>query len=187
MKLSNHFNDFVKGALIGSALGSAAGLLFAPKSGQKLREDIKDGYHHITEKGEEYAHALKQKGEQVLHNGTSTDKETLLIGGAVGAVIGATAALLLAPQSGEELREALGEKYEEIRDHAQDFVSDLQAKGKSKLHEAEDKLGDWKDTLSTIVDKLTSAKKKGQSRFEDLSEWAHVGLRLIQQLQGGKA
>lgn len=185
MELSNHTGDFVKGALIGSVLGSVAGLLFAPKSGHQLRDEIANGFHQVTEKGEQCASALKAKGEQLLHKNSETDKETFLMGGAVGAVIGAVAALLLAPKSGEELREALGEKYEQIRGKAEDFVSNMQDKGKHAVHEVEDQVGDWKETLTTLVDKLTH-KKKGQSRFGEIVDCANAGLQLIQQLQAGR-
>ena len=33
---------FFKGLLIGGALGALAGILFAPKSGKKLRSDIRE-------------------------------------------------------------------------------------------------------------------------------------------------
>jgi gas vesicle protein len=45
-----------------------------------------------------------------------------------GAIIGAGAALLLAPRSGEETREVLREKGRRLRDKAEDTADDLQAR-----------------------------------------------------------
>ena len=45
-----------------------------------------------------------------------------------GAIIGAGAALLLAPRSGEETREVLREKGRRLRDKAEDTRDDLQAR-----------------------------------------------------------
>ena len=45
-----------------------------------------------------------------------------------GAIIGAGAALLLAPRSGEETREVLREKGRQLRDKAEDTRDDLQAR-----------------------------------------------------------
>jgi gas vesicle protein len=46
-------NNLFKGILIGSALGAAAGILFAPKSGKELRSDIKKKGNKILKDGKE--------------------------------------------------------------------------------------------------------------------------------------
>jgi gas vesicle protein len=40
----------LKGAIIGGAVGAAAGLLFAPKAGRELREDLKNRYSDVHQK-----------------------------------------------------------------------------------------------------------------------------------------
>jgi len=56
-----------------------------------------------------------------------------LIGLAIGALAGAAAALLLAPESGEELRREMGEKSEAMKLKAQQQVDALQEQGRIVL------------------------------------------------------
>lgn len=179
-------NDFIKGALIGSLIGGVIGLLVAPKSGEELRHDIVDGYNSINEKGHNLTDSIRSSGRRLFsafeeEEEAGHDYGTLVKGGAIGAVIAAIAALLLAPQSGTKLRNALGETYEDIREKAEDFVTDFNEK-KDHVYE---EVGDWKDTLVTLVNKLSAYKgKKGQhSKLEDIADLASFGLRLYQQLQ----
>jgi gas vesicle protein len=56
-----------------------------------------------------------------------------IIGLAIGALAGAAAALLLAPESGEELRKDIGEKGDELKTRAQQQVSSLEEQGRIVL------------------------------------------------------
>lgn len=56
-----------------------------------------------------------------------------IIGLAIGALAGAAAALLLAPESGEELRRNIGEKSDELKTRAQQQVSALEEQGRIVL------------------------------------------------------
>jgi gas vesicle protein len=56
-----------------------------------------------------------------------------IIGLALGALVGAAAALLLAPESGEELRKDIGEKGDELKSKAQQQVDALQEQGRIVL------------------------------------------------------
>jgi gas vesicle protein len=58
-----------------------------------------------------------------------------LIGLAIGALAGAAAALLLAPESGEDLRKDIGEKSDELKTRAQQQVSTLEEQGRIVLSE----------------------------------------------------
>ncbi|MBE7706334.1 MAG: YtxH domain-containing protein [Cyanobacteria bacterium SIG30] len=66
-----------------------------------------------------------------------------VIGGAVGAVIG----ILLAPQSGEETREIIGENAKIAYKKAQDTVKDIQEK-------ADDAVGEIKQKGDEIISKI---------------------------------
>ncbi len=66
-----------------------------------------------------------------------------IVGGAVGAVIG----ILLAPQSGEETREAIGKTTKEAYDKAQGVVKELQAK-------ADDVVSDMQKKGEEIISKI---------------------------------
>ena len=46
---------FVIGAFFGSLLGGISALLFAPKSGKKLRKDISRKYHDVSDKAHDVA------------------------------------------------------------------------------------------------------------------------------------
>jgi gas vesicle protein len=56
-----------------------------------------------------------------------------IIGLAIGALAGAAAALLLAPESGEELRKDIGDKGDELKTRAQQQVSALEEQGRIVL------------------------------------------------------
>ena len=56
-----------------------------------------------------------------------------IIGLAIGALVGAAAALLLAPESGEDLRKDIGEKSDELKTQAQQQVSTLEEQGRIVL------------------------------------------------------
>ncbi|WP_211749384.1 YtxH domain-containing protein [Paenibacillus sp. Marseille-Q4541] len=62
-------NDKSKGLLWGTLIGSIAGsitaLLFAPKSGLELRQDITDNAKLVTEKGQDIAAKITDQGSQI--------------------------------------------------------------------------------------------------------------------------
>jgi gas vesicle protein len=89
----------------------------------------------------------------------SSDKNTagiaitfLLIG--LGA--GALAALLLAPQSGKQLRRDLRRKYEGARD----VVEDLTDEAKERVEDAMDRGADWMETAREKVEPLRAAVRR---------------------------
>jgi len=131
-------HDFIKGALVGGAVAGIFALFFAPKSGKALRDDIVEGYNSINEHTHDYADDIKEKANDVklkahefidkMRGIEHHDNHAFMIGGISGAVIGALAGLLLAPQSGNKLREKLGDKYEDIYDKAKDTYEQMQKK-----------------------------------------------------------
>lgn len=161
-------SDLMKGVVLGGILGGAAGLLLAPKAGRELRDEISDGYNAISNKFETNGHQP---------NGGYS----MVTGAALGAVVCAIAALLLAPKSGKQLREELGEKYEEIQERAEDLMRNIQHKGSNAIEQFDE----WKDVLSTLVNKLSSAKKRGSSssNLDTILDWATLGVQLLQQVK----
>ena len=134
-------------------------------------------------KTQDFAENLKKTGHKCLHpfeEEENNSSSPFLIGGALGAVIGVVTALLLAPKSGEELREVLGDQYEKIREKAEDFTANIN----SKRHDVMDQVGDWKDTLTTLINKLSSKKgKKSPLHVDEILDWAGLGLNLLRQVQ----
>lgn len=175
--------DFLKGALIGTVVGGIAALLIAPKAGKELRAKLADDYRALQQNGNDFIETLKEKGHRLTHpfEREESHSNALLIGGAIGAVIAALAAILLAPQSGDKLRSNLGETYDFIRKKAANFISEIESKGGPTIED----LGGWSDVFATIIDKFSAnrEKKTTHSRADELLNLAHLGVRLYQQLQ----
>ena len=64
-----------------------------------------------------------------------------------GAAVGAAAALLLAPKSGQELRRLIGEKAGEGRDYLVDTGKDVYTKGKEIYDKARELADDAADLM----------------------------------------
>ena len=58
------FFSFVRGAILGGAIGAAAGILLAPMSGEQLRQTIKDRTNYVIEEGRRAAEAKRLELEQ---------------------------------------------------------------------------------------------------------------------------
>lgn len=183
MSYENESSHFAKGAIIGGLLGCLAGILVAPKSGKELRDDLAEGYCSMSHK----AQSLKERGQRLLQTRRRGEpnffcrKSTLITGSVVGGVIGIVAALLLAPESFRALKEWLGDSFEDIRDKAEDFVDEVNMRGR----DAVDQLDGWKDTLSDVISKLSSNKvgKQWQSKFDEILDWANLGVRALEKFQ----
>jgi gas vesicle protein len=64
------------GALTGTALGAAAGILFAPKSGKETREDIKEGVTTTAKKvAEEVKEAASKISEEAIEAASKLTEE----------------------------------------------------------------------------------------------------------------
>jgi gas vesicle protein len=76
----NNAADRVTYLLIGAGLGAALALLFAPKSGRELREDIADASRKTYRRGSDGAHVAREK----LTEGVGSAREKITDG--AGAV-----------------------------------------------------------------------------------------------------
>src|SRR5690625_2777490 len=85
---NNNGRDFLIGALIGSAVGATVALLFAPKPGRELRQDINQGTKQAfdkagewkdiaQEKSVEYTEKAKLKGSELRDKGTEISKKAV--------------------------------------------------------------------------------------------------------------
>lgn len=185
-------NDFIKGALVGGVVSGLFALFLAPKSGKDLRNNIIETYDSLNEQGHDYVDSIKEKACEMqsrahefvdnLRGVEPQENHAFLMGGLSGAVIGALAGLLLAPQAGSKLREKLGDQYCDIYDKAKDTYEQMQKKG----HEFEGNLDEWKDVCAKIIDKLStssSRKATNNSYLNEIFDWASLGLRLYNQSQ----
>lgn len=195
-----HTKEFVVGATVGSLLGSVAALLIAPKSGQKLRDDICDAYCAFTDRTQDIADRAKSavNGASKTVKGWVYEEEEettkdLLIGGIAGAVLGAAIGLLLAPKAGEDLRQDIADTYEDVSDRTQRFANGMTKRGKSFAKTARSSANKWLNVAQQIVEDLTEdAQNKGEdlferakglvgnNRFHEAMDWAALGYRLWQ-------
>lgn len=99
-----------------------------------------------------------------MSNNNMSGKD-LFIGAVIGGVIGATAALLLAPKSGRETRRELSKGFESakaaMKDHAEQFA---QYTGDIKVA-ATDKWTDIRD--SEVVKQVATSMEKGMEQDGD--------------------
>ena len=81
--MSRQIEDLFKGILLGGIIGVAIGILYAPQSGRKTREDIANTAEELVTKAkEEYEAVLKKSGKayesavkQLKHLESSTLKK----------------------------------------------------------------------------------------------------------------
>jgi gas vesicle protein len=92
-----------------------------------------------------------------------------LTGVLVGGVAGAVAALLFAPQSGEETRQQIQQKAAELRDQTTSTVENTVAQVQSKASQLKTDIGEKATNLKqqgqdVLVEQLSSAAKKIQGK-----------------------
>jgi gas vesicle protein len=66
---NNHGKGLLIGLLIGGAIGAIAGLLFAPKSGRELRQDIKNKSDEYLDDAERYVADARTKAKDLINEG----------------------------------------------------------------------------------------------------------------------
>ncbi len=87
-----------------------------------------------------------------------------LVGFIVGSLTGAVAALLLAPQSGEETRTVIKEKAIELRDKTSESVTDLYGQAELAANEAVKKA---EELLAKAKEQAAELQRKGQVILEE--------------------
>lgn len=101
---------------------------------------------------------------------------TMLI---AGGIIGAGAALLLAPQSGERTRRQIGRYARKVRSSAEelvrdasesvhDLVEDLSVKTSELIEQGEDVTSDWRNSFLHSLDRGEKALEKQRRRLTRL-------------------
>ncbi|WP_233487845.1 YtxH domain-containing protein [Aerococcus sp. 1KP-2016] len=63
--MSRNTGSFLLGAIIGGTAGAVAALLFAPKSGRELRDDLNQQANVIRDTALDYADIMSEKGNAV--------------------------------------------------------------------------------------------------------------------------
>ncbi|MDK6652436.1 YtxH domain-containing protein, partial [Aerococcus urinae] len=63
--MSNKTGAFLLGAIIGGSAAAVTALLFAPKSGKELRQDINDQANNLKDTAMNYADLAIEKGNTI--------------------------------------------------------------------------------------------------------------------------
>jgi gas vesicle protein len=110
------------------------------------------------------------------HECESNNGKYIIFGLVIGALAGATAMLLFAPQSGKQTRAQIQHKSEEIVDKTNEFVKDsykqVQRKASDLSESFQEKVGQLKeygqDKLVEGIDNVTDALDEGKDKIESM-------------------
>lgn len=69
--------SFIGGLITGGILGGLAGILFAPKSGKKLRRDISDKSNEIAEETAHLIETAKKKSSKIIYEAKEKTEDLL--------------------------------------------------------------------------------------------------------------
>ena len=74
---NNGGNGFLIGLIAGSALGAIVGLLYAPKSGKELRDDIRSKSNEYLDDADKYIEDAKVKAKDLINDGKKKSEELI--------------------------------------------------------------------------------------------------------------
>lgn len=95
----------------------------------------------------------------------------------LGAMIGAAAALLLAPQSGEETQREIRERARRLKDAAEERVRDAQRQLETRIDEARQGIGHRVDSVREAVESGRQAAMDARSELEQRLERSKAAYR----------
>jgi gas vesicle protein len=95
----------------------------------------------------------------------SNDFVTFFAGMVIGGLVGAAAAMLFAPQSGEETRAMIRDKSIELKDKAVDVSQDVQLRAEKALDATRVQLEDVIDDLKGRTDELGKLISKESAKL----------------------
>ena len=86
---------------------------------------------------------------------TRQNTGNFILGTLVGGIIGSIAALLIAPQSGEQTQKLILEKGESWRQDAAERIDEGRHYAEDKINEARDTISGWFSTGSSLLDETS--------------------------------
>lgn len=100
----------------------------------------------------------------------NNDFVSFFAGMVIGGLIGAAAALLLAPASGEETRAVIRDKSIELKDKAVEYGQDVQLRAEKALEATRMQLADTVDDLRKRTEDLSKLINKEQANIAAVEE-----------------
>lgn len=88
---------------------------------------------------------------------------TVLVSFVAGAAIGAVAALLYAPKSGQEMRESIADLTEDAVGRIKEYAKDAQEKIKSAVEDGKETIIEKKSILASAIEAGREAMQKERS------------------------
>jgi len=119
---------------------------------------------------------MKNRHHEFEHTEPETHaSKSVLTGLLVGGAIGAVAALLFAPRSGEQTRAEIRSRAVELRDRTTETMKDTVAQARSRADDlrgtisekAEELKQRGKHTVSKQLDRVSQAAEEGKKRVEE--------------------
>lgn len=120
----------------------------------------------------------------------------------VGALVGAAAALFLAPKKGSELREEAGKIYDDLKENPQETLTGMRDTAldfsAEKFNEIKEKFDSgelsketvidfFNDTKDAVVEKINSMKESGEELFdEDESDLSDEAAEVVAKFSDAK-
>jgi gas vesicle protein len=103
----------------------------------------------------------------MAHDDGGSGASGVILSFLVGALTGAATAVLLAPRSGRETREMLGDRWRETADRSRHLSEQAVEKGKAALDEASGYVDRQKGALDKRRERLAAAVEAGKQAYRE--------------------
>lgn len=165
-KAKNHDSRMrAQGAILGTLVGAAAGLLLAPKSGKETREDIVDAFNDTVDTvkdGAINAVDSAKDGYEDLRYRAYTDLKPIKDGFEYGTEI--------VKETGSQIKDASKDAAENIKDGASD-VKDIVKEGAKEAKEVAEETKDTaKEVKKEAKDTAKEVKKEDEKAKKDIKK-----------------
>lgn len=150
LKLNKNNNGgFFLGALFGAAIAGATALLYAPKSGKELRDDLYGEFDHLMDRASDYSDYAVERGVE-MYDAAAEATEDIKVN---------------LKESGSKLKTQMTDLSKE--------ASDEWAKVKSELEQSKSNIQDEaKDLADTVADEATHLADETKEAVDEVKDRA---------------
>ena len=138
--------SFIKGLLFGGMIGAGLALLYAPKSGKELREDLKEKSTELKNEAEKYYEEAKDISGDLLVDGLKKAKKL--------------------KKDAEIKVEEAKKKFEEMMAESNRLANEVKEKAEETIAVAHDKIETGKKKVTEQTGKLKQAIESGKEAFK---------------------